>query len=67
MAKRIIRKNGGKVEGTIRYDQDSRKGTFHRYQVSAPMGEDKKIVGTIYVPKGMAADVQTLILEKVRD
>jgi hypothetical protein len=40
---------GKKVKIQLKFDQDSRKGTYHRYQI---VKSDHGMVGTIYFPKG---------------
>lgn len=53
----------GRVVGVMEYDKDSRKGTFHRYQIAGEV-DGKQIVGTVYIPKGTSNKVKELLLRK---
>jgi hypothetical protein len=57
------KKSNGLIKGQMVYDTDSRKKTYHRYQVKAEVAGEK-VVGTIYIPFGHAGEVNTLRLEK---
>ena len=59
-------KSNGSSKGKFTYEKDSRKGTYHRYQVSVIADNGVEIFGTLYIPKGKAGDIKKLTLKKGR-
>jgi hypothetical protein len=61
MTKKKEEENKKEIEGTFKFDQDSKR--FHRFKVEC----GKEIVGTIYIPKTSEGIPEKLILTYSKD